>query len=61
MTNKIIALLSLICFVMMAGLVSFTSEIIPNYMTLGKFISTTFFFAYEIMCLVSFLYFWLKR
>jgi hypothetical protein len=30
-------------------------------MTIGKFISISFFVVYEIMCVCGFIYFWMKK
>ena len=59
--NKFLAMICIICFVMMAGLVSCIGVHIPDYWTLGKTVCCFIFVTYEILCLGGFIYFWLKR
>ena len=59
--NKFLAILCISCFLFMAGLASFFGTAIPDHMTIGKFISISFFVVYEIMCVCGFIYFWMKK
>ena len=59
--NKIFAFISIICFIIMAGLSSYFGNILPNTMTIGKFMTIFLFVIYEIVCIISFIYFWFKK
>ena len=61
MSNKLIAIFCAIMFVIMAGMFSFIGQYIPDHMTIGKFMTVSFFAIYEIMCFVAIIYFWLKK
>ena len=60
-TNKILAIIFITCFVLMAGFFSYLGPHIPDHWTLGKTVTISFFVIYEIMCVVAFIYFWLKK
>ena len=59
--NKIFSILSIICFVIMAGLASYFGDIMPDKMTFGKAMSIVTFIVYEVICIISFVYFWIKK
>lgn len=60
-TNKILAIVSIVCFVLMAGFFSYLGPHIPDHWTIGKTVTIFTFAIYEILCIVTFIYFWLKK
>ena len=61
MRNKLFSLIFLSCGMLMVIVASYIGNYLPEHSTLGKSITVGSFFVYEVMCVVSFIYFWMKR
>lgn len=59
--NKILAIVCIVCFVLMAGFFSYLGPHIPDHWTIGKTVTISTFAIYEILCIITFIYFWLKK